>query len=833
MTHNHNSTVAPKSAPTGHTSLALSTAALLLTTIIITLAPPTFSAPTPDPAQFPVNLAPNGPILSRRLPDGNDVLVCTKGIYVSKRLSPTEAQTIADAAPFDDILGPNPLIEIRAQNAVVFYSLQQLLTPAPDDSTQKGLPSPSVHSIYLQGDVVLQVGHNEITAREVFYNFQSNAGLIIDGALRIILPERNVPLYLRAEEIRQLDLNHFNARRVKFGTDEFYKPFFWLGAQSADVQMDTDPQTGRDSTKYRLENVTANVGDLPIFWWPHAAGAGTSTDAPLKRIHTSYDSQLGVSVETEWHPGWLLGVEEPPGVDSTLRIDEFTKRGPAVGFDLDYSQKQYFGKLRSYLIDDHGEDQLGDYDTRKDIEPPRQTRGRVRFQHRQYLTDDWLASFELGYHSDPEFLESWERKEFNNEKESETVLYFKHQRDNWAFDFLNKWHLNDFDYTVTELPTAGFHLVGHDLFRHLTYYQDSYVTHLRERAGDRDVSGFNAYEPSILPDALNQEAFAFGVSRHELALPLYLPGLNLVPTIIGVHSYDDSQPDHSVLHGAAGFRASTQLWHTDNNVRSRFWDLDRLRHVIVPEASLFVTDSDRRRYPNRNVFNLALRQRWQTMRGLPEQKHAVDWLRWDTSLTLVNHDTDDNPLPNNFLFSRPETHFDHAPLINPDLSNLGLTRRQQINQNFADHVNTNWTWLASDKTTFTGSAQCNLHDGVLTQADAAIAVQRSPRTSYYIGDRYLRRADTFRDNDAHFLTAAASYKLNRKYTFSAAQQYDIVQTEDSYSQLVVIRKFPHWYGAFSISYDADNNNLSFQVSFWPEGFDKVAVGSRRFTRLTR
>ena len=221
------------------------------------------------------------------------------------------------------------------------------------------------------------------------------------------------------------------------------------------------------------------------------------------------------------------------------------------------------------------------------------------------------------------------------------------------------------------------------------------------------------------------------------------------------------------------------------------------------------------------------------MRGPANQKYSVDWLRWDTSLTLVSRDDDDNPLPNKFFFSRPESHFDHAPLINADLSNLGLARRHAVNQTHADHVDTDWTWNLSDKTAFTGGALCNIHDGVLNQADAAFAVQRSPRTSYYFGDRYLRRGDSFRDRDAHFLTAAASYQANRKYTLAAAHQYDIGRARDAYSQIVVIRKFPHWFGAFSLSYDAEQKNFSFQISFWPEGFDKVAVGSRRFTRLTR
>ena len=368
MNSHYNPAASPASRSTGLTCLAIPAAILpLFALTVITMA----AAAAPESPSFdePVQLAPRGPILSRRLPDGNDVLICTNGIYVSKRLSDAETKAIAETAPITDQLGANPLLEIRASDAVVFYSQAQLLKSAPGPGNKRAIDS-LIHSIYLRGDVVLQVGSNEINAREVLYNFQTNAGIMIDGTLRIVLPESNVPLYVRAKEIRQLDLNHYTARDLKFSTDEFYQPFFWLGAQSADIQMIPDPQTGRSRAKYRLDNITTNVNNLPILWWPRAAGTGESSDAPLKKIHTSYDSQLGVAVETEWHTGWLLGVDEPPGVDSTFRLDEFTKHGPAVGFDLDYKQKQYFGRIRSYLIDDNGDDQFADYPTREDIDPP-------------------------------------------------------------------------------------------------------------------------------------------------------------------------------------------------------------------------------------------------------------------------------------------------------------------------------------------------------------------------------------------------------------------------------------------------------------------------------
>jgi len=411
---------------------------------------------------------------------------------------------------------------------------------------------------------------------------------------------------------------------------------------------------------------------------------------------------------------------------------------------------------------------------------------------------------------------------------------------------------------LTELPTAGFHVAGQDIFRLLTYHHDGYVSLLRERAGERDVPGITAWPiDSILPEGISQEDFAFALSRHELSLPLHIGPYHFAPTVIGTYVHDESRFYDSVLadprydtrpgrkdfvQGAAGFRAGTQLWHVDNSVHSRLWDLDRLRHIVIPEVSAFWIDTNLEQAPRHDVFNFALRQRWQTMRGRQGQKRSVDFLRLNTSVTLVTNDVEDATLPGKFLFSRPEWQFDPSPIINHDLANLNLARREQLNQNLSDHADADWAWLISETTAFTGAFNYNIRQGAISQANTDLVVQRSPRTRYSVGYRFLQNGDPFVEEDlknsifstfqdAHVLSASAGYRINRKYTVAVSHQYDIAQAAASYTRATVIRKFVHWFGAFSVSYDATRKGLSFMVSFWPEGYDKFAIGSRRFTRL--
>jgi len=773
-------------------------------------------SPFPEiPRVHPVFL---GPVESQPQPDGTDILTCTDGIYIYQQ-RPAE----------------NRLLELRARNAVVFYSQKKI-----QDESQQWISA--IEGVYLEGDVVFQMGDYQITANSLYYDFEGDGALVLDGVLSLMVPDSSLPVYVRAKEIRQISKTHFAAKQVKLSTDEFYQPHVYAGVEEVDIL--TEDKTGREPQTYSeverinydMKNASTHVEGLPVFWWPRLKGATATPEAPLKTIHTSNSSEYGFGVETEWHLARMLGLKEPSGVETTFRLDEFTKRGPAAGVDAEYVREHYFGNLKTYLVADDGEDRLGRADFRKDVPVEHDTRGRAQWQHRHYFTRDWEATVEVAYVSDPEFLESWEKRDFDTEKEPETLLNLKHSRDNWAFEFLNKFHLNDFEYTQTELPTAGFHIAGQDILEKFTYSHDGYISRIRERAGGRDVPGLTErFEPWLLPGAIDQDDYAFATSRHELSLPLHVWDFQVAPTVIGTYHYDDAAEtrSNSTVQGAGGLRTSTQLWHVDDSVQSRFFDLDRLRHEITPEASAFWIDSDEADVVHQDVFNFGLRQRWQTMRGPKDKKFSTEFLRWNTDVTLVTNDVDNAPVPNSYFFSTPEPQFEKRPYINPDFFNLGLARRELVNQTFSDHVRSDWSWMISDSTEVLGDVNYNIHDGDLSRIGTAVAVQRTPRLSYYIGARFLKEGDLYEDDDSNVLTGGTSYQLNKKYTVALSQQFDVADGDSAHTQVVIIRKFVHWYGAFNVGYDPVREDMSISVSFWPEGLDKVALGSRRFSRLTR
>jgi hypothetical protein len=295
-------------------------------------------------------------------PDGQVVQVATGGVYFSRSGGLESA-----------------VLEIRADSAVVFLAegattvfggelkgeAQQPVEP--EEAAPERPPSPpierperqptaeeagfgvgaavaeEIEAVYLEGDVVLTLGNRFVRARRLYYDFQRDRALILDAVFRADLPERGIPLYVRAAEIRQLSAREFSARNARVSTSEFYTPHYHVGAERVCLR-DRTPRdaagrpTARIAGTYELRNATLNVGNVPFLWWPYAKGDFETSETLIRRFAAAYSDDFGVSVETAWYLFNLLGVRPPEGFDATFHFDYFSRRGPGVGIDTDYER---------------------------------------------------------------------------------------------------------------------------------------------------------------------------------------------------------------------------------------------------------------------------------------------------------------------------------------------------------------------------------------------------------------------------------------------------------------------------------------------------------------
>ncbi|MBK8268941.1 MAG: hypothetical protein IPK83_11810 [Planctomycetes bacterium] len=277
-----------------------------------------------------------------------------------------------------------------------------------------------VQAVYLEGDVVLTRGDRMIRADRLFYDFSHDRALILDVVTRALEPSRGLPIYIRAEQVRQLNTTTYQAENANVSMSEFHTPHVAIGAREI-VFEDITPRNERGDIvgvmagKYVARDTTLNLEGTPVAYWPYSAGSFSADRQSFRRATFGYNSDFGGRFETQWFLFNLLGIQPPEGYDATLKMDYFTQRGPATGIDVDYERDDYYGLFRSYFIHDHGTDDLG---PTRGGEPDHENRGRALMRHRQFLPNGWELTAEGSYISDDQFLEAFEAQRVRKRKGS-------------------------------------------------------------------------------------------------------------------------------------------------------------------------------------------------------------------------------------------------------------------------------------------------------------------------------------------------------------------------------------------------------------------------------
>lgn len=766
-------------------------------------------------------------------PDGEQVFVSRGRVYFS-RSGGARGQTI----------------EIRADNAVIFpiertsggaapgAAATKPAAAPPEKPTAPGARPPpitgavggneesepltgdqrlarGIRGVYLEGDVIITAGPRLIRATSLYYDFERDRALVLDGVLRIELPEREIPLYLRAAEIRQLSQKEYSADQAILTTSEFASPHYHVGAQRI-ILRDVAQRTGPGgqsllSGTYEMEHSTLNVEGLPIAYWPYSKGSLEQTETLLRRVRTGYSNQFGYELATAWNLFALLGVVPPEGVDATLRLDYFSSYGPGVGIDADYLRDKYYGLFRGYFLYNQGVYNLGPAFKAYE-EPSSEASGRVLWRHRHYLPDDWEVTLEVSYVSDFGYLQQFNRQEFFEGKEQETLIYLKRARGVEALTLLTSYRILDWYTQTNHLPDVVYRRIGDTFLSPVVLYHESRV-------------GVVSYEPNDIRwvntdrlDNTGQTGPTFRVdARQEGELPLKFGPLNVVPFATVRGTYWDWQipPDSETLRGLGvfGARGSTALSRVFNDVESDLFDIHRIRHIIKPEyvvwwghsnvSSNNLTPFD---YGVETVDGFygglfALKQTWQTKRGAPGQERTVDLLTMNLELGLFGGGPEKEKIIGTVIPYRPEESF--------DLNYVALDLRYRL----------------SDTTSILYDINYDLNAREVSRQSVSLAVERLPRLAYVLG---WRQASPNSLNEAG---GGFNYRLNEKHIFAARLYWDFQEHQLGELAFAIVRKLPRWYVSLNFDVDRYFDDVSITLSAWPEGISEWAVGSRRFSGL--
>ncbi len=727
---------------------------------------------------------------------------------------------------------------LRAERIVVFTSLKSDELRMPDP----GALADSITAAYLEGDVqiaytppVASQQEQRLLAERAYYDFTTDRAILADAVLHATEPRRRLPIVIRAQTIRQLSQTdrggEYLANNARMSTTAFRTPTYSIAANRVYVRR-TPTQQERlgDRTTFSARHATLNLLGLPVFYLPLAGGSFTESAFPLRSLEVRESTDEGVSILTEWGLFETFGHPAPPGLDLSYRLDHFGERGPATGLNADYAggfvtdpEKEpwnFRGEFTSYIIQDRGLDDPGR--RRREIEPPRDLRGRALWAHQHILPDGWQVQLRAGYISDPTFLEQWFEDEFDNGPPHDLTLYVKQQQRQEAFTFLLNENPNRFvttsesveeQFIVERMPELGYHRLAESLAGdRFTFHSSNTVARLRMEQSEATLleqayrPRYQPGRPSIGQTGIYEDENWRGDFRQELNYPIALGQFRAVPYVFGRYIAYSESPDQGAqerLLAGAGMRLSIAFWKVHNNVRSELFDIHRIRHVVEPSLHLFTSAQTAERdevfiydesvdgVNDLSAMQVAVRQAWQTKRGGPGRWRSVDLV------TLR--------VEGNFFGNKPReeelepTGF--RGLFYESLPEASIPR---------DSINADASWRISDSTILLGDIQHNLDETRLATASLGLAVTRAPRVTYYLGARYIE------DLDSTLVSGGINYKLTPKYTLALGHSYDLREKDRVRSTATLIRRFQGFAVSIRGFHDAVNDNTGFSFRLIPD-----------------
>lgn len=712
-------------------------------------------------------------------------------------------------------------LQFAAERAVVFLNENA-------DPSGSRFDTGLVSGIYVEGDVGITNGDFHFRGDRVFFDPATFRALALDAVFWTFDEERGMPLYFRADAIRQEAENQWTAENATFANVAFADPHFSIGAQ--DITITRSPNDdGVLTTTVDAQGVAFKTGDASII--SVGGMSGDVRPSPLREVRFERQANSGL-VSTRWDLHALAGNDAPPGNRADLLLDGYFERGPAVGADFSWSEPDMAGSTFAYYIYDSGTDRLT---SGAEIGRDDDSRGMVLAENVWQLTDEWTFFVEGTYISDEAFVDSFFEYLAETRREFVSSIAFRRIRDNSVFaleargtfnDFIsNEYLLQSQGYAVEKLPEFRYSRVAEPVGI-LSYTVDLSASRmnlsfneprLRDFGFDtskRAEAGFGLQPDDRLSDELSAEGYTESSvlrfdMRHEVEMPLSWGAFNIVPFAVGRLTAWDTDfrgfqgtdnGDQTRLWGSAGTRIATSLVRVDNSVKSDLFDLDRIRHIIEPSATFWVagTNIDPQNLPvydesiegitEGTVVRAGARQTWQTMRGPEGRERSVDWLVLDTNYVWSSGDAPIESPFGRFIESRPER------------SNLG------------EFIQGEAAMLLTDAVTIVGDAVYNLDDLSLARFSTGMLIDHGYGFSTFTEYRFLNNFDST------FINLGAEYELTRKYAAAGYFVWDFDRSDIQRFGTRITRRFPQWTLTFELDLDNISDNVGIGVALRPAGF---------------
>lgn len=735
-------------------------------------------------------------------------------------------------------------LEMKAERAVIF------LKEGPLDRTLARLDAGQIEGIYLEGGVMGGDERWTVRSPRAYLDVERGRALMLDAVFWTTDDRTGMPVYVRAQAVRQESDRVFSAERARLANSPFFEPDFFIGIRDLEVRLEDQPRSpdapvaegdplDDQRVKVKAKGVTLNTLGVPVLWLP--GFAGDPDDFPLRQVRISDSNRNGTAIETEWDLAALLS-KDWPGVDIGLLLDYYFDRGAAVGLDGDWDRDAHRGGIFAYLLpDDTGRDRLA---TGTRIDRDGETRGIFVGQDLWRFRENWTLVSELSYISDEAFVPAFfqdlgkETEDFRNR----LILERGGEQTNFALevsaaqgDFIAAEHLlQSPGYRVERQPEARFVYGMRDVFEEtlpgvLAYGFEARAGSLRMKFSDVAAEEYGFTTNSLADDAfgtlpgesigdvlrasgLDEDAVTRLDTRHELVATLSFGALRVTPFVVGrITAYDtdfeDFSPDESDetrLWGAGGVTFSTVLQKIDNDAESRLLDVHRVRHIIEPSLTVWgadtnvdredlpVYDDDVENIASGGMLRAAVDQTWQTKRGGVGRWRDADVLKLRTEYVWSDNEAGQSAIPR-WYSARPE------------LSNPG------------EYLGASLIWRPTEVLAIAGETVYDLDEDHFARSSGGFLIEHRPgfQTSFE-----MRRIEAL---DATYGAAGARYRLTEKYAINTSLTYNF--DLDDFQDFTALLQRRFQVGTLGVSFNYDNirDETSIGIVFRPGGSGGLSI----------
>ncbi|MEG2075540.1 MAG: hypothetical protein RRY34_03465, partial [Victivallaceae bacterium] len=396
-------------------------------------------------------------------------------------------------------------------------------------------------------------------------------------------------------------------------------------------------------------NATFNVYGMPILWMP--VYYKPKEESPqLFRVQGGSSSDWGMFALFSRR----FKISDEPYASVKAMLDVYGRRGIGYGVETEvYGDKTRTDIFAYSLWDRRPYEQHDIRDSRTEIPNGRYD---FRISNVTHLTPnlDFRGHFEIM--SDVFFNDDFFPSYFQNTPQPVTFAALEYEKEYYGASIYVRPRVNDFFNVVQQLPSARFDIPRVELFGGL-FYEGSV------NLGEYDMKWREFDKKRVYGNKLDPESYdSFRLDTlHFLYYPIRLGAVNLIPRAGGrytyynksskrkvtqdellgmfadtrlesnyqgdIISYDDKGGDRSRFIGELGAEANTKFYHSWQNVRSAYFQLDGLRHVFEPYVNytfiprptvdrqyLYYFD-DVDRITEQNFMRLGMRNRLQTRSG--------------------------------------------------------------------------------------------------------------------------------------------------------------------------------------------------------------------------